>query len=1298
MDPWASILQPGVLFEGRYDVLGELGAGSFGRVYKARQLSTGQEVAIKLLRVREHDSPREFENQRERFRREMRLCATLSHPHIVRLIDSGETGGDRLYAVFEFVPGTTLRELLEMEGRLELPEALHLLTQVLDALSCAHAQGIVHRDLKPENIMVARTGVRRNAMVLDFGLGGFSASAFEAARTRLTATREMMGTPSYAAPEQLRGEAPSPRSDLYSWGLILLECLTGEMAVSGKTGYEVLLKQLGPEPIPVPGWLRQHRLGRLLAAVTSKDAAARDLDIASVLEALDGIQRSAATGVDGEQRQEATEGEHRQLTLMMATAQAIRRDDGPVDLDDLDVVMRQYRALCERVVTQAGGMVVDARPGVMQVAFGYPRAGEKDARRATRAALRVLAETAAANVTLERERGVRVQVRIGLHSGVGIVRAQRPAGGGDPRFEIVGAPPVMAMRVAERAGSDQVAVTLDTHALLRDEIECQRAGEIDVPGRSARLPIFLAVRDRPAASLETFSRRHETPLVGRAGELAQLLGLWVRAEAGESAVALVQGEPGIGKSRLVRELRRQVPRASLIECRCTPEGQGSPFHPIVDWLRSLPDPIDQLLQRHGFDVAETLPLFLDLLAIPADEHAPALRLSPERHKELTLAAVVALIVRLARARPLVFVLEDLHWADPTTLEMVCALVEEVRAAQVARASAHGGLLAVFTTRPEYAPPWLSGDISVLSVGRLSRQEVASMVRGGLPSDHRLSTDVVERIVERTDGVPLFVEELVHVLATEDAGPAAEAVPGTLRELLSARLDALSTSAHETVQVASAVGREFRYDLLRLAVEKDDWAVRQDLLELIDARLVYGHRRASDEGYVFKHALVRDAAYESLVRASRERVHHRIAAAIREHLPALADQQPELLAHHLERGGDADAAVAFWQKAGDRDFRRAAYPEATRHLEHALATSAGLVATPASAQREIDLLIALGTVHLATRGHADPQVQEAFSRARGLCEQQGVEVSLKIVAALASIYIMRGDREAIEAFLPRCQRFASEARDPVTILTGLLPLAVYAFFRGRHGEAEQLLARGRLLYRTEDFRRYAEEYGWDGGIYTYAYSVWNLAVAGERARSTALLNELLALSDASFDPQAIPLTLAFGMAAAHALDDPDAARGRAERLVAIAGEQHMYLLWSIGLCGQGWALARGGETGQGVETIRQGLELMRMSGARTVYGYYLTYWIEGLMLAGRLAEARASVEEGLGICATDLACVHEPELLRLQGELLARGGDERAARDVLEHARTIAQDRRAGAWERRITRRIAELASVLQRDH
>src|SRR5262245_36175546 len=292
--PAPGTLPPGPRFQDRIAILAEVGAGSFGRVYRARQLSTGQDVAIKLLRVFEGASAAEVTMQRERFRREMRLCAALSHPHIVRLIDSGSLDADTLYALFEFVPGPTLRQVLLDEQRLDRAEALHLMTQVLDALCCAHAQGIVHRDLKPENIIITRTGLRRNATVLDFGLGGFTEGAVAGDALRLTASRELMGTPSYAAPEQLRGEMPSTRSDLYSWGLVLLECLTGEVAMSGRTAHEAIMMQMGPDPVPIPSWLREQRLGRLLAAVTAKEADARDVPVESLLAALQSIQHEIA--------------------------------------------------------------------------------------------------------------------------------------------------------------------------------------------------------------------------------------------------------------------------------------------------------------------------------------------------------------------------------------------------------------------------------------------------------------------------------------------------------------------------------------------------------------------------------------------------------------------------------------------------------------------------------------------------------------------------------------------------------------------------------------------------------------------------------------------------------------------------------------------------------------------------------------------------------------------------------------------------------------------------------------------
>src|SRR5262245_30657397 len=289
------MLSIGSIFAGKYEIVALLGEGSFGRVYKGRQLSTGQAVAIKVLRLWEGDAPANVENQIARFRREMRLCAELSHPNIVRLIDSGESGDGVLYAVFEYVPGCTLREILATDGCLGCALTRHLMTQVLDALSCAHARGVVHRDLKPENIMVTQTGAQQNALVLDFGLGGLAREVHDWSLPRLTATRELLGTPGYAAPEQLRGDSPSARSDLYSWGLIFLECLTGEPAVSGGSVQEVILKQLGPEPVPIPASIRNGRLRRLLQRVATKQVARRDVTIEALLQTL--------TMIDAEERE-----------------------------------------------------------------------------------------------------------------------------------------------------------------------------------------------------------------------------------------------------------------------------------------------------------------------------------------------------------------------------------------------------------------------------------------------------------------------------------------------------------------------------------------------------------------------------------------------------------------------------------------------------------------------------------------------------------------------------------------------------------------------------------------------------------------------------------------------------------------------------------------------------------------------------------------------------------------------------------------------------------------------------------
>jgi len=418
----SGILTPGSCFQERYEIIAEAGIGSFGRVYRARQISTGQDVALKILRV-DDDDRAGLENSRQRFLRERTLCAAFSHPHIFRLIDSGELDHGVLYAVFEYVAGVTLRQLLAAEGKLDPGEALHLMIQVLDALACAHAHGVVHRDLKPENVMVTHSGLRRNATVLDFGLGGFTEHEMQADASRLTASRELLGTPAYAAPEQLRGEAVSASSDLYSWGLMLLECLTGEVAMKGRTAHETLMKQLGSEPVPIPTWLRQQRLGRLLVAITAKDSAAREISEQAMLKALESIQRDPGTIASGEHhRIPAAEGERRQVTVVVCATTVRRHDGALVDLEDLDHAMQLQQRLYQDAARQSGVTLARGKPGEVHAVFGYPKARERDAHHAVRLALRIVQLSQTTSLSARSERGLTVAVHVGVHSGLGIIR------------------------------------------------------------------------------------------------------------------------------------------------------------------------------------------------------------------------------------------------------------------------------------------------------------------------------------------------------------------------------------------------------------------------------------------------------------------------------------------------------------------------------------------------------------------------------------------------------------------------------------------------------------------------------------------------------------------------------------------------------------------------------------------------------------------------------------------------------------------------------------------------------------
>ncbi len=1283
-------LPVGTTLQDRYEILAELGTGSFGRVYRARQLSTGREVAIKTLRLWDTDTAAAIRVYTKRFEREMQLCAALSHPNIVRLMDSGKFDDGSLYAVFEFVPGQNLAELLEAEGPLQLSETVNLMTQVLDAISCAHAQGVVHRDLKPSNIMVTRTGVRRNALVLDFGLGGFSRVGSSGDLSRLTGKGEMVGTPSYAAPEQVRGEQPTPLSDLYSWGLTFIECLTGDVVVSGETGYDILMKQLGTQPIAIPAEVRDPRLRRLLQTVTSKDVERRNVTIASVLESLASIERSlGAAPATSDLPTTERGGERRQLTLVSCRTVARHADGRALDLEDLDHVLHAQQALCARLVAAHGGVVVGRTGDRVLMAFGYPRAHENDARRAMRAALQIVA--ASRDTQASPDGQPTIGVHIGMHSARVIVR--EPSDGSAAGLEIIGGSVPLVARLDEAAPAGGIVLTIDTGRLLHGETPVEPAGELALPDGARMVVLRVAGREIRTATAHSLLRV-DSPLVGRHAELTQLLAIWEDVERATPSVVVLTGEPGIGKSRLAREVRNRLPPDAWLECQCDAESGASPLQPIVSMLSTMPEPIERLLERHGLDVSQTLPLFADLLSAPLPAGIVPLRLAPERQKELTLSAIVTLLFRMSRTRPLLFAVEDLHWADPTTLELLTTLVGATRAARIDGSAEPCRLGVLLTARPEFSPPWSLSDMQAIALDRLDRASVDALVRADFGRDAVLPAGFVEHIAARTDGVPLFVEELGRVMRDRmlgggrAKGPWDTDVPGTLLELLTARLDRLSASARETASIAAALGREFPYELLAAVTPKTEWSMREDLRELVEARLVYPRRNPPTETYVFKHSLVRDAAYEGMVRSTRRRVHVRIAAILQARFPEIAHQQPGLLAHHLEAADDLPAALEWWHRAGDRALRRAAYAEATQQLEHALEVLPRLPDTIERRRLEVQLLTTLGTVQFSTRGYSAPEVEQTFARAHTLCAGLGQEVDPRVLSGVIGVHINRGNREATDALLPQFAQLAASS-EGVAAVTGLTTLGINAFWRGMHVPARDYLARACRAYRGDEFQRYAREYGYDGGIFSYAYVGWNLWALGYPAQALAAHRELMMLAESSFDPFSLPLALAFGVALAHSRREPDEMLAQAEQLSAVAAEQKLYFWLTIGHFGRGGALTLRGNPAEGIPHIRLGLDLARAIGAMTLYGYYLSFLAAAYAATGQLDEGLAVVDEGLEICTRALARYHEPELLRLKGALLQHRDPDEAER-WLRRSLAIARASGARAWELRAATTLAAL--------
>ena len=1006
----------------------------------------------------------------------------------------------------------------------------------------------------------------------------------------------------------------------------------------------------------------------------------------------------------------ARDAERRQLTVLFCDLVGSTPLAEQLDPEDLREVVQAYQTTCTAVVHRFGGYTARYVGDALLAYFGYPQAHEDDPQRAVRAGLGIV--DAVQTLSLPQvQLPQALQVRIGIHTGLVVVGE---LGGRDYREAMaLGETPNVAARIQGQAGPDTVIISAATYHLVEGLFECEDRGRPELKGVSTPLTLYRVLKAGDAQSrFEVAVRTGLTPLVGREAELGVLRQRWEQAKAGGGQVVLLSGEPGIGKSRLVQELKEQLAHegATRIEFRCSPYHRNSALYPVIDhWQRRLQfaredapavklEKLRHTLSPSRFPQADTVPLLAALLSLPHPAGYPPLTVSPQKQKEKTQAALVGWLVEEAEQNTLYTTWEDVHWADPSTLELLTLLLAQLPTTR---------LLAMLTYRPEFSPPWGSPSyVSQLTLSRLGQPDVAVMVEQ-VTGGKVLPTEIVRQIASKTDGVPLFVEELTKMVVEsggvravnshyELTGPlAALTIPSTLQDSLMARLDRLGT-AKEVAQHGATIGREFSYELLQAVSPLEAASLQQGLKQLVEAELVYQRGLFPQARYVFKHALIQDTAYQSLLKSTRQHYHHQIVQVLAERFPETAETQPELLAHHYTEAGLSAQAILYWQQAGQKASQRSANAEAMSHLTKGLELLKTLPDTLERTQQELDLQITLGPVLIVLKGNADPEVERVYTRARALCQRVGETPRLfTVLAGLNNFYRGRGKHQTARELGEQLLGLAQRVQDPALLLEAHLDLGGSLYLLGELIAARMHLQQSMALYDPRQHHSNAFVCGgMDPGVNGLCSEVVVLWSLGYPDQALKRSYDALTLAQELSHPASLAVALANAAALHQQRGEIQATQRQTEEMIALSREQGFLAMGPLGTVMQGWVLAEQGQVEEGIAKLHQGVAASRATGAEAG----LPYWLS--LLAGAYAKG-GRVEEGLAVLTEALDMVHkngqrmsEPGLYVLKGWLLlARSGDNQAeAKSCFRQAIDIARRQSAKSSE---LRAVVGLSFLLQ---
>lgn len=1300
---------------GKYQVDRVLGKGAFGAVYLAEDSQLNRQVAVKVP-VLEASSPSEAKKIRKEFLEEARNLARLTHAGIVTVLDVA-TEGDECYIVSEFLDGPDLKQWL-LEHSISFEQSAEIIAQIADALSYAHSQSTVHRDLKPGNVILTQRAEGLRPVIVDFGLAITDSPRMHAARGVVA------GTPNYMSPEQARGDGHriDGRTDIFALGVILYRMITGELPFKGGSVNEVLRRVVSADPVPprrhdrnIPEALESICLKAMAKEVAERYTTAGDM--ASELREFLKKYQSKDQAENKEERTSASRSlaMQRQVTVLNCECDLFDSDEflEQFTAEEQHSLFREYKQVCKKCVDEFGGTLVQSTGQSLLVCFGYPTAYEDAAQRAVRTGLALFDELANMRDGIKEKGRLELSVSIGVHTGAAVLQDGNPDEG--ETLSMMGEARTVAIRMGAVSPENALVVTESTERLVHGYFDLESQGKSRIKGAPEQIETFVVKSEREVKTrIDVSEPEKMTPLVGRDEEMALLGELWEQAEDSMGQIVCVIGEAGLGKSRLIREVRELVERESgdeptlIMEWRCSPFFQNTALHPATEYLDSVlrlqsePDVAKRLdllvdhLKQHDLADPESVWLIASLLSVPTDDRFPPVPLSPQRQKEKTLDVLIHLLRQYSAKNNVLFVVEDLHWIDATTLELLGLLVDQ---------ALEDRILSLFTFRPEFETPWGSrAHQTQIALNRLTRAEVARMIciRVGLED---VSDDVVDKIIERTEGVPLFVEEFCNALVeanafvTEDGKTRLAdefdiaAIPATLKDLLISRLDRLDIRS-DLVLLGATIGREFSFKMIKAITQIDAVELANELDRLVNAEIVFREGAPPEAIYTFKHALIQDAAYDSLLTANRLENHLNIANVLETEFPETKETTPEVLAYHFTKAGQKEQGIQYWMQAGQLAQGKSANNEAISHFEAGLDLVLQLEEDAKRAELEMSFRFSLIAVLMGARGYAAPEIEPHHIRVQEIGGQSGdpLTIGRLLLPYWQWVFINGNYKKSIETTDKLLDK-AMESNDAGLLTEGHWCSGCTKFFLGRFAEAVEHEEKALETYDMPTAIEYAKVSYQNSGPLAYAFLSKALWAMGKVDRAFETMDKALEMAPQLPEPFSMVVVNWNSADLGELMRDPERTIKYAEPTIKTCEELGFPFFLGQGICSSGNAMFMRGEYEPAAEAIQKGIDIMMSTGADIVFPVYFTFLAETNWKLGRRDEAREALANAFKRLEPGER-FYEAEMLRVRGEFALDEGDPVAARKAFDESLAVAERQQAHSFR---LRTILDIANQLAKE-